>query len=155
MACIMYAANWSSKLSADADVTGIGSRALGKALAHIDRTMLTVISAPLPRISRMITSFSRLDRETAAGPMKRWTVPLDLHSMMGSLPSSTIDDPRARPRRPPAGPEGKRLGRPPLAPELRKRIPEALKAPGSPGVRKIAAQFGGNASTVQQISSGL
>jgi DNA invertase Pin-like site-specific DNA recombinase len=51
--------------------------------------------------------------------------------------------------------EGKRLGRPPLAPELRKRIQEALRAPGRPGVRKIAAQFGVNASTVQQISSGL
>ena len=51
--------------------------------------------------------------------------------------------------------EGKRLGRPPLALELRKRIQETLRAPGRPGVRKIAAQFGVNASTVQQISSGL
>src|SRR5580700_10432428 len=50
--------------------------------------------------------------------------------------------------------EGKRLGRPPLDPELRERIQEALKAPGRPGVRKIAAQSGVNASTVQQISSG-
>ena len=51
--------------------------------------------------------------------------------------------------------EGKRLGRPPLAPKLRERIQEALKAPGRPGVRKIAEQFGVNASTVQQISAGL
>ena len=34
------------QMLADADVTGIGSRAFGKALAHIDRTMLNVISAP-------------------------------------------------------------------------------------------------------------
>jgi DNA invertase Pin-like site-specific DNA recombinase len=47
--------------------------------------------------------------------------------------------------------EGKRLGRPPIAPNLRERIQEALKAGGS--VRKTAAQFGVNASTVQQISS--
>jgi DNA invertase Pin-like site-specific DNA recombinase len=51
--------------------------------------------------------------------------------------------------------DGKRLGRPPLNPELRERIQEALMAPGRPGVRKIAEQFGVNASTVQQISSGL
>jgi DNA invertase Pin-like site-specific DNA recombinase len=50
--------------------------------------------------------------------------------------------------------EGKRLGRPPLDSTLRERIQEALKAPGRPGVRKIAAQSGVNASTVQQISSG-
>jgi DNA invertase Pin-like site-specific DNA recombinase len=51
--------------------------------------------------------------------------------------------------------DGKRLGRPPLNPKTRERIQEALMAPGRPGVRKIAAQFGVNASTVQQISSGL
>jgi hypothetical protein len=51
--------------------------------------------------------------------------------------------------------EGRRLGRPPLAPKLRERIQEALMAPGRPGVRKIAEQFGVNASTVQQISTGL
>jgi DNA invertase Pin-like site-specific DNA recombinase len=51
--------------------------------------------------------------------------------------------------------EGKRLGRPPIAPELRERIQKALKAPGRTGVRKIAAQFGVNASTVQHISSSL
>jgi DNA invertase Pin-like site-specific DNA recombinase len=51
--------------------------------------------------------------------------------------------------------QGKRLGRPPLDPMLRERIQEALKEPGRPGVRKIAEQFGVNASTVQQISSGL
>jgi DNA invertase Pin-like site-specific DNA recombinase len=51
--------------------------------------------------------------------------------------------------------EGKRLGRPPLNPKTRERIQEALKAPGRPGVRKIAEQFGVNASTVQQISRGI
>jgi DNA invertase Pin-like site-specific DNA recombinase len=50
--------------------------------------------------------------------------------------------------------DGKRLGRPPLNPKIRERIQEALKAPGRPGVRKIAEQFGINASTVQQISRG-
>jgi DNA invertase Pin-like site-specific DNA recombinase len=48
--------------------------------------------------------------------------------------------------------EGKRLGRPPIAPELEKRIREALAAPGRPGVRKIAARFGINPGTVQRIS---
>jgi hypothetical protein len=46
-------------------------------------------------------------------------------------------------------------GRPPLNPKTRERIQEALRAPGWPGVRKIAEQFGVNASTVQHISSGL
>ena len=49
--------------------------------------------------------------------------------------------------------EGKRLGRPPIAPELAERIVEALKTPGrTEGVRKIAARFGVNVSTVQRIS---
>ena len=48
--------------------------------------------------------------------------------------------------------EGKQLGRPRIAPELEKRILGALKAPGrTEGVRKIAARFGVNASTVQRI----
>jgi DNA invertase Pin-like site-specific DNA recombinase len=51
--------------------------------------------------------------------------------------------------------EGKRLGRPPIASTLRERIQEALRAPGRPGVRKIAIQFGVNVSTVQRISSRL
>jgi DNA invertase Pin-like site-specific DNA recombinase len=51
--------------------------------------------------------------------------------------------------------DGKRLGRPPLDLRIRERIQEALRAPGRPGVRKIAEQFGVNASTVQQISNGL
>jgi DNA invertase Pin-like site-specific DNA recombinase len=51
--------------------------------------------------------------------------------------------------------DGKRLGRPPLDPELRDRIREALRTPGRPGVRKIAERFGVNASTVQSISIGL
>src|SRR5438105_2472072 len=39
--------------------------------------------------------------------------------------------------------EGKRLGRPPIAPELEKRIREALHRPGrTEGVRKIPARFG-------------
>jgi DNA invertase Pin-like site-specific DNA recombinase len=46
--------------------------------------------------------------------------------------------------------DDKRLGRPPLAPRLRERIQEALRAPGRPGVRKIAEQLGVNPSTVQQ-----
>src|SRR5947199_2013522 len=49
--------------------------------------------------------------------------------------------------------EGKRLGRPPIAPELEKRIREALRVPGrTEGVRKIAARFGVSADTVQRIS---
>jgi DNA invertase Pin-like site-specific DNA recombinase len=48
--------------------------------------------------------------------------------------------------------EGKRLGRPPIAPALEKRIREALATPGRPGVRVIAKQFGVNAGTVQRIS---
>jgi DNA invertase Pin-like site-specific DNA recombinase len=48
--------------------------------------------------------------------------------------------------------EGKQLGRPRIAPELEKRILGALKAPGrTEGVRKIAARFGVNPSTVQRI----
>jgi DNA invertase Pin-like site-specific DNA recombinase len=49
--------------------------------------------------------------------------------------------------------EGKRLGRPPLAPALVKRIREALNKPGrTEGVRRIAARFGVDPSTVQRIS---
>jgi hypothetical protein len=66
----------------------------------------------------------------------------------------TIDDPGASPglraRR-----DGKRLGRPPLNPKTPERIQEALRVPGRPGMRKIAAQFGVNASTVQQIASSM
>ena len=45
--------------------------------------------------------------------------------------------------------EGKRLGRPPIAPALEKQIREALATPGRPG---IAERFGVNTSTVQRIS---
>jgi DNA invertase Pin-like site-specific DNA recombinase len=49
--------------------------------------------------------------------------------------------------------EGKRLGRPRIAPELEARIQAALKAPGrTEGVRKIAKRFGVDPSTVQRIS---
>ena len=48
--------------------------------------------------------------------------------------------------------EGKRLGRPPIAPVLEKRIREALATPGRPGIRVIAERFGVNPSTVQRIS---
>ncbi len=49
--------------------------------------------------------------------------------------------------------EGKRWGRPPIAPALEKRIHEALNKPGrTEGVRKIAARFGVDPSTVQRIS---
>ena len=51
--------------------------------------------------------------------------------------------------------EGKRLGRPPIAPELANRIRAALNKPGRPGVRKIADQFGVNPSTVQRISGAI
>ena len=50
--------------------------------------------------------------------------------------------------------EGKRLGRPRLAPKLEARILAALKEPGrTEGVRKIAKRFGVNPRTVQRISS--
>jgi DNA invertase Pin-like site-specific DNA recombinase len=48
--------------------------------------------------------------------------------------------------------EGKRLGRPPIAPALEKRIREALATPGRPGIRVIAKRFGVNPGTVQRIS---
>ena len=49
--------------------------------------------------------------------------------------------------------EGKQLGRPRLAADLEQRILAALKAPGrTEGVRKIAARFGVDPSTVQRIS---
>src|SRR4029077_6232018 len=48
--------------------------------------------------------------------------------------------------------EGKRLGRPPIAPALEKRIREALATPGRPSIRVIAERLGVNPSTVQRIS---
>src|SRR6516225_8344562 len=49
--------------------------------------------------------------------------------------------------------EGQTLGRPQIAPELEKRIHEALKAPGrTEGVRKIAARFGVAVGIVQRIA---
>ncbi len=48
--------------------------------------------------------------------------------------------------------EGKRFGRPPIAPALEKRIGEALETPGRPGVRVIAKRFGVDPGTVQRIS---
>src|SRR5262249_3983632 len=48
--------------------------------------------------------------------------------------------------------EGKRLGRPPIAPALEKRIREASATPGRPGVRVIAKRFGVDPGTVQRIS---
>jgi DNA invertase Pin-like site-specific DNA recombinase len=53
--------------------------------------------------------------------------------------------------------EGKRLGRPRIAPEIEERILEALRARKETGdsVRKIAARFGFDPSTVQRISSPL
>jgi DNA invertase Pin-like site-specific DNA recombinase len=47
---------------------------------------------------------------------------------------------------------GKRLGRPPIASALEKRIREALATPGRPGIRVIAERFGVNPSTVQRIN---
>jgi DNA invertase Pin-like site-specific DNA recombinase len=52
-----------------------------------------------------------------------------------------------------ANAEGKRLGRPPIAPDIEVSIRKVLAAPGRPGVRKIAAQFGVSASTVQRTSA--
>ena len=50
--------------------------------------------------------------------------------------------------------EGKQLGRPRIAPELEKRILDALNKPGrTEGVRKIAARFGVDPSTVERISN--
>jgi DNA invertase Pin-like site-specific DNA recombinase len=48
--------------------------------------------------------------------------------------------------------KGKRLGRPPIKPAIEERIREALKAGMS--IRKTAAQFGVNKSTVQRIGAG-
>ena len=49
--------------------------------------------------------------------------------------------------------EGKRLGRPRIAPDLEKRILAALRVPNrTEGERKIAARFGVDPSTVQRIS---
>jgi DNA invertase Pin-like site-specific DNA recombinase len=49
--------------------------------------------------------------------------------------------------------EGKQLGRPRIPEDLERRILAALKAPGrTEGVRKIAARFGVDPSTVQRIS---
>jgi DNA-binding transcriptional regulator YhcF (GntR family) len=42
-------------------------------------------------------------------------------------------------------------GRPTIAPELEAKIRVALAKPNRPGVRKIAAQFGVDPSTVQRI----
>src|SRR4029079_15249713 len=47
---------------------------------------------------------------------------------------------------------GKRLGRPPIAPALEKRIREALATPGRPGIRVIAKRLGVNPSTCQRMS---
>jgi DNA invertase Pin-like site-specific DNA recombinase len=50
--------------------------------------------------------------------------------------------------------EGKRLGRPTLAADLKKRIEAALRAPGrTEGVRKIAERLGVSPDTVQRIST--
>jgi DNA invertase Pin-like site-specific DNA recombinase len=49
--------------------------------------------------------------------------------------------------------EGKRLGRPPLSPQLEERVRKALNQPGrTEGVRKIAKRFGLSPATVQKIS---
>jgi DNA invertase Pin-like site-specific DNA recombinase len=49
--------------------------------------------------------------------------------------------------------EGKTSGQPPPAPALVERIREALNKPGrTEGVRRIAARFGVDLSTVQRIS---
>jgi DNA invertase Pin-like site-specific DNA recombinase len=47
---------------------------------------------------------------------------------------------------------GKHVGRPPLAPELAKRLKAALAEPGRPGIRVLAKRFGVNPSTVQKLA---
>ena len=47
--------------------------------------------------------------------------------------------------------KGKRLGRPPIKPELKERIRNALA--GGLSIRKAAAKFGVNKSTVQRVGS--
>ena len=50
--------------------------------------------------------------------------------------------------------DGKRLGRPPISPELEKAIRAALEKPGrTEGVRKIAARFGVDPWTVQILDA--
>jgi DNA invertase Pin-like site-specific DNA recombinase len=52
--------------------------------------------------------------------------------------------------------EGRKLGRPRLAPDLEARIRAALNEPDrTKGVRKIAEEFGVSPSTVQAISRPL
>jgi hypothetical protein len=48
--------------------------------------------------------------------------------------------------------EGKRLGRPPIAPALEKRIREALATPGRPGCPRHRQTVWFNPGTVQRIS---
>ena len=48
--------------------------------------------------------------------------------------------------------EGKRLGRPRIAPALEERIKKALATSEETGVRVIAKQFGNDPGTVQRIS---
>jgi hypothetical protein len=48
--------------------------------------------------------------------------------------------------------QGKHLGRPGIASELKDRISKALAVPGRPGVRVIAKQFGVSPMTVQNIA---
>jgi len=50
---------------------------------------------------------------------------------------------------------GKPIGRPRIAKKTEEAISKALKQPGRPGVRKIAAQFGVDPGTVQRISKAL
>ena len=67
-------------------------------------------------------------------------------------PTALAFEPSAAPKKR-AVSEGQTLGRPPIVPELEKRIHAALKAPGrTEGVRKIAARFGVAVGTVQRIS---
>ena len=50
---------------------------------------------------------------------------------------------------------GRPIGRPRLPERTEEAISKALKQPGRPGVRKIAAQFGVDPGTVQRISKAL
>ena len=88
----------------------------------------------------------RLDTRTAAGKA--------MFQMMGVFAEfeRTIIQERVRAGLARAKSEGKRLGRPPIAPALEKRIREALAIRGRPGVRVIAKRFGVDPGTVQRIS---
>jgi DNA invertase Pin-like site-specific DNA recombinase len=87
-----------------------------------------------------------LDTRTAAGKAM-----FQMIGVFAELERAMIAE-RVRARLARARSEGKRLGRPRMAPELEQRIRKALAIPGRPGVRVIAKRFGVDPGTVQRIS---